>query len=187
MKISFVTTNKGKYAEIGKMIRDRGHEAENIAVAYPEMQTDSLEMVIIQGLDWLMQHYKRPLIADDSGLFIDALGGFPGVYSAYAYKTIGLDGILKLLEGIEDRKARFECVLGFMTPDSEPMLFKGISEGTISKGKKGSSGFGFDPIFIPTGYDLTFAELPMDEKNKLSHRGRAFEKFFRYLKEEHQG
>lgn len=159
---------------------------ENIAVAYPEMQTESLEMVIIQGLDWLMQHYKRPLIADDSGLFIDALGGFPGVYSAYAYRTIGCDGVLRLMEKVGDRRARFECVLGCMTPGSEPLLFKGISEGTVSTAQKGSRGFGFDPIFIPTGYDKTFAELPMEEKNGLSHRGRAFEKFFRHLKEEHQ-
>lgn len=186
MRISFVTTNKGKFAEIGKMIRDRGHEAENISVAYPEMQADSLEMVIIQGLEWLLQHYKRPLVADDSGLFIDALGGFPGVYSAYAYKTIGLDGVLKLMGGAEKRSARFECVLGFAKPDSEPLLFKGVSEGKISESKKGAKGFGFDPIFIPAGYEKTFAELPMEEKNRLSHRGRAFEKFFQYLKDEHQ-
>lgn len=168
------------------MIRERGHEAENIPVAYPEMQADSLEMVIIQGLGWLMEHYDRSLIADDSGLFIDSLGGFPGVYSAYAYKTIGNDGILRLMVGVEDRRARFECVLGFIQPGSEPILFKGISEGTISKEKKGAEGFGFDPIFIPVGYDLTFAELPMGEKNKISHRGRAFERFFEHLKGEHQ-
>ena len=187
MKIAFVTTNKGKFAEISKMIRDQGHEPEHIPVAYPEMQTDSLEMVVIQGLYWLMEHYKRPLLVDDSGLFVDAIGGFPGVYSAYAYKNIECDGILKLMEGKKDRKARFECCLGFIEPGKDPNLFRGTSEGSISLSKRGEKGFGFDPIFIPVGYDKTFSELSMDVKNKISHRGRAFEKFFKYLKEEHQG
>jgi len=183
MRISFVTTNKGKFSEIGKMIRDHGHEVEHIPVAYPEMQVDSLEMVMIQGLEWLMDRYERPILADDSGLFIDALGGFPGVYSAYVYKTIGCDGILRLMEGQAKRTARFECVLGFSEPGSGPMLFKGISEGTISQSKRGAKGFGYDPIFIPEGNDRTFAEIPADEKNKVSHRGRALEKFFIYLDE----
>lgn len=186
MKISFVTTNRGKFSEIGKMIVDHGHEAENIAVAYPEMQADSLEMVMIQGLEWLMDHYERPILADDSGLFIDALGGFPGVYSAYVHKTLGNDGILKLMEGKTGRAARFECALGYAEPGSGPMLFKGVSEGTISTSKKGTGGFGYDPIFIPAGHDKTFGELPMEEKNKVSHRGRALAKFFKYLEEEHQ-
>jgi len=183
LKISFVTTNKGKFNEIGKMIRDRGHEAENIPVAYPEMQADSLEMVMIQGLEWLMDHYERPILADDSGLFIDSLGGFPGVYSAYVFKTLGNDGVLRLMEKETDRAARFECVLGFVEPGSGSKLFKGVSEGTISSLKRGDKGFGYDPIFIPKGYDKTFAELPIDEKNKVSHRGRALEQFFRYLEE----
>lgn len=185
MRISFVTTNKGKYSEVAKMIKDCGHEPEHIPVAYPEMQADSLEMVMFQGLDWLMDRYERPIIADDSGLFIDSLGGFPGVYSAYAFKTIGCDGILRLMEGKADRVARFECVLGFVKPGSQPMLFKGISDGSISRSKKGEKGFGYDPIFVPAGHDKTFAEMSIDEKNKLSHRGRALAKFIYYLKGEH--
>jgi len=167
------------------MIRERGHEVEQIPVAYPEMQVESLEMVIIQGLQWLMHHYNRPLLADDSGIFIEGLNGFPGVYSAYAFKTLGNDGMIKLLEGMEDRSARFECVLGFMIPGEEPVLFKGISEGSIALSKKGASGFGYDPIFIPSGHKRTFAEMTTDEKNSMSHRGRALEKFFEYLDEKH--
>ena len=163
------------------MIRDRGYEAENIPVAYPEMQTDSLEMVIIQGLDWLMQHYKRPLIADDSGLFIDALAGFPGVYSAYAYKTIGLDGILRLLEGVKDRSARFECCIGFMMPGGEPSTCKGIAKGSISMERAGTGGFGYDPVFIPEGYAKTYAQFEISEKNKISHRGLAIGQFINRL------
>jgi len=187
LKIAFVTTNKGKFAEIDKMIRDNGHEPEHIPVAYPEMQTDSLEMVVIQGLYWLIEHYNKPLLCDDSGLFVDAIGGFPGVYSAYAFKNIGCDGILKLMDGKKDRNARFECCLGFIEPGKEPLLFRGTSEGTISHSQKGDKGFGFDPIFVPDGYEKTFSELSMDIKNKISHRGRAFDKFFNYLKEARQG
>jgi len=185
VKISFVTTNKGKYSEISKMIRDRGHEAENINIAYPEIQADSLEMVMIQGLEWLMDRYERPILADDSGLFIDSLGGFPGVYSAYVFKTLGNDGILHLMEEQADRSARFECVLGFVEPGTGPILFKGISKGAISRSKQGSGGFGYDPIFIPEGFDRTFGEMQIEEKNELSHRGRALEQFFKHLEEKH--
>jgi len=166
------------------MIRDRGHEAENIDVAYPEVQAESLEMVMVQGLVWLTERYKVPLLADDSGLFIDALKGFPGVYSAYVYKTIGCDGILTLMEKEEARGARFECVLGFAEPGKDPVLFKGISKGTISRSKRGDEGFGYDPIFIPEGGERTFAEVPMGEKNRVSHRGRALENFFKFIEEE---
>lgn len=158
---------------------------ENINVAYPEMQADSLEMVMVQGLMWLAERYDRPLLADDSGLFVDALGGFPGVYSAYVYKTIGCNGILTLMEEEEkNRAARFECVLGFAEPGREPVFFKGISKGALSRSKAGAQGFGYDPIFIPEGDERTYAEMSTEEKNRISHRGRALEKFFKYLEEE---
>jgi len=186
LKISLVTTNRGKFAEIGAMIREKGYEVEHIPVAYPEMQAESLEMVVLQGLEWLMEKYNRPLLVDDSGLFVDCLGGFPGVYSAYVYHTIGCDGILSLMQGIQNREAHFACCLGFIEPSKEAHLFIGTSNGTISTKKIGDEGFGFDPIFVPVGYDNTFAELPMDVKNNISHRGAAFKKFFEYLKTEHQ-
>lgn len=178
MKISFVTTNKGKYNEISQMIQQRGHEAEQLPTPYPEIQAESLEMVVLQGLYWLMRHFNRPVLVDDSGLFVDVLKGFPGVYSSYAYKSMGCDGILRLMEAEKNRKARFECVLGFMDMGEDPMLFKGVSEGSITTQKRGDMGFGFDPIFVPEGHSETFAEMAMGRKNELSHRGRAFEKFF---------
>jgi len=176
-----VTTNRGKYNEISRMIQQRGHEAEQLPTPYPEVQVESLEIVVLQGLYWLMQHYERPILVDDSGLFVDSLNGFPGVYSAHAYKSFGCDGILRLMETETNRKARFECVLGFMDIGKDPMLFKGVSEGSISTETRGEKGFGFDPIFVPEGFSETFAEMPMDRKNELSHRGRAFEKLFEFL------
>lgn len=181
MKVSFVTTNKGKFAEIGEMIRARGHEPVHVPIAYPEIQAESLEMVVIQGMDWLRKRYSPPILVDDSGLFIDALNGFPGVYSAFVYRTLRCDGILHLMEGVKERGARFECVLGYCDIEGEILLFKGISHGHISESERGGKGFGFDPIFMPDGYAKTFAELDMSVKNEISHRGRALQKLFEYI------
>ncbi len=152
-----------------------GYELEHIKTAYPEIQAESLEITIIPGLEWVMSKYRRPIMIDDSGLFIDALKGFPGVYSSYVFKTIGNDGVLRLLRGLEDRGARFECCIGFMRPGGEPFVAKGVAPGSISLTKVGTGGFGYDPIFIPEGYDRTYAQFDVEEKNKISHRGRAID------------
>jgi len=181
LKIFFVTTNRGKFSEIARMIKERGHEAENIVTSYPEIQADSLEAVVENGLQWLTERYESPILIDDSGLFVDALKGFPGVFSSYAFRTIGCDGILRLMNGVKDRAAHFECCLGFTRPGEKAKLFKGVAEGVISESMRGDKGFGFDPIFIPSEHNLTFAEMQVEMKNSLSHRGRAFERFFKYL------
>jgi len=160
---------------------EHGYELEHLKTTYPEIQADSIEETILPGLRWLMERYPRPLMIDDSGLFIDSLKGFPGVYSAYVFKTVGCDGILKLMEGIEDRSARFECCIGFMIPGGKPSISKGTSRGSISMEKAGTGGFGYDPVFVPEGYSKTFAQLEIPEKNKISHRGRAIEAFLKEL------
>ncbi len=128
-----------------------------------------------------MAEYDRPVMIDDSGLFVDALSGFPGVYSSYVFKTLGCDGILRLMEGIEDRSARFECCIGFMAPGSEPFIAKGIARGSIAAEKSGSGGFGYDPIFVHEGHSQTYAQLDVADKNLVSHRGRAMERFIQEL------
>lgn len=160
---------------------EHGYQLEHIKTAYPEIQADTIEETIVPGLRWLMERYHRPLMIDDSGLFVDALKGFPGVYSAYVFKTVGCDGILKLMKGFENRSARFECCIGFLVPGKDPFIAKGISKGTISEAKVGTGGFGYDPVFIPEGYTKTFAQLDIPEKNKISHRGRAIEAFLKEL------
>jgi XTP/dITP diphosphohydrolase len=162
-------------------MREHGYEVEHIKTAYPEIQADSLEETIAPGLRWLMERYRRPLMIDDSGLFIDALKGFPGVYSSYVFRTIGCDGILRLMEGVRDRGARFECCIGFMAPGQEPTMVKGVAKGSISAEKAGTGGFGYDPIFVPEGYSKTYAQFEVPEKNKISHRGRAMELFIQEL------
>jgi XTP/dITP diphosphohydrolase len=162
-------------------VREHGYELEHVKTTYPEIQAESLEDTIRPGLEWLMQRHKVPLMIDDSGLFIDSLKGFPGVYSSYVFKTVGCDGILRLMEGVEGRSARFECCIGFMVPGGEPHISKGVAKGSISQAKEGTGGFGYDPIFVPEGYSKTYAQLEVVEKNRISHRGRAMALFLEEL------
>ncbi len=170
-----MTTNDGKFREISQQMAERGYELEHIKTAYPEIQAESLEITIIPGLQWATSKFGRPVMIDDSGLFIDALKGFPGVYSSYVFKTIGNDGILRLMNGVGERGARFECCIGFMEPGKEPFIAKGVADGSIAQKKAGKGGFGYDPIFVHEGLTRTYAEIDIAEKNKISHRGRAIE------------
>ena len=154
-----------------------GIELDHLKMPYPELQADSLESTIIPGLMWLISKFERPVMIDDSGLFVDALKGFPGVFSSHAFKTLGCEGMLRLLEGVGRRDARFECCIGYLAPGGEPFIAKGIAKGMISTEMRGSGGFGYDPIFVPEGLSKTYAEMEVDEKNEISHRGVAIRKF----------
>lgn len=162
-------------------MKEHGYELEHIKTTYPEIQADTLEETIVPGLNWLMERYQRPIMIDDSGLFIDALRGFPGVYSSYVFRTVGCDGILRLMEGVKNRSARFECCIGFLAPGKEPHISKGVAKGSISEKKAGTGGFGYDPVFVPDGYAKTYAQIEIAEKNKISHRGKAIELFLKEL------
>jgi len=143
-----------------------------------------LKEVVDYGLDFLMDKIKKPFIIDDSGLFIDALGGFPGVYSSFIYKTLGKHKVLELLCGLERRTAHFETVIGFVDGERQKHFFVGECHGLIGKCPKGGMGFGYDPIFLPEGNERTFAQMSPMEKNAISHRGRAVRNFISHLKEE---
>ena len=158
-----------------------GYELEHLDTAYPEIQADTLEETIVPGLTWLVSKYDRPVMIDDSGFFVDALKGFPGVFSSYVFKAIGCEGILRLMDGMPNRSARFECCIGFMAPGDEPSIAKGVAKGTVSHEMRGSGGFGYDPIFMNEGHTKTYAELDVEEKNKVSHRGKAIESFIEEL------
>ena len=107
----------------------------------------------------------------------------PGPYSSYVYRKIGKEGILKLLEGCDNRRARFKSVVVFSSPDSEIKYFRGVVEGKISRTVRGESGFGFDPIFEPDELSgRTFGELSIEEKNEISHRSRALRSFAEWYK-----
>jgi len=130
-------------------------------------------------------------LADDSGLCVDALGGAPGVESAYyaGPHASGSENLAKLVAALravpDDRRAaHFQCVLVLVTPDGDERIFEGRSDGTLRREPAGSGGFGYDPLFVPAGYDRTFAELEPAVKNGLSHRGRAWAKLAAWMHEQ---
>lgn len=181
MRIAFVTSNPGKVEEAKKFFRPLGVDVYQLRFEYPEIQADTLEEVAEYGVKWLAERIDGPFFLDDSGLFIEALSGFPGVYSAYVYKTLGYQGILKLLEGETNRKAYFKSIVAYW--DGELHTFEGRVDGEITREPRGEGGFGFDPIFRPMGFNRTFAEMTTEEKNKISHRGLALKAFATWLKE----
>ena len=139
---------------------------------------------------YIWERFGLNCIADDSGLEVDALNGEPGVFSArYAgehgnhQKNINL--LLQNLSGIQDRSAQFRCVITLIL-NGDIHQFDGIIRGTIIEEKRGTQGFGYDPIFIPVGHNRTFAEMSMEEKNPISHRGLAVEKLIAFLKLNHE-
>lgn len=183
-KIFFITGNKGKVAEASQKFSEIKIQLFQKNLGYPEIQANSLEEVADFGLDYVSKQLVPPFILEDAGLFIDSFNGFPGVYSAYVYHTLGCKGILKLLENIEEsrRTAVFKSVYGLINSRGEKLFFVGESHGKISFEMKGDNGFGYDPVFIPRGSDRTFAEMDVLEKNLFSHRGKALNKLTAYLK-----
>ncbi|WP_297070349.1 XTP/dITP diphosphatase [Thermococcus sp.] len=181
MRLAFITSNLGKVQEAKKYFEPLGVEVYQLYFEYPEIQADTLEEVAEYGVGWLAGRIDGRFFLDDSGLFIEALKGFPGVYSAYVYRTLGIDGILRLLEDAGDRRAYFKSVIAYW--DGELHLFTGRVDGEITTDRHGSGGFGFDPVFKPTGFERTFAEMTTEEKNRISHRGRALKAFSEWLKE----
>jgi XTP/dITP diphosphohydrolase len=180
MTIYFVTSNKGKFREV-KDILSSFHVVQK-DIGYPEIQSSNLEEVVVFGLNSFQDMGLEKSIIEDSGLFIDALQGFPGVYSAYAYQSIGSSGILKLMEGVTNRRAVFRSMIGYRdTIVDEVTLFEGSCKGFISEVLIGEQGFGFDPIFIPRGSNLTFAQMTKQEKNRYSHRGKSVRKLRNFL------
>ena len=180
----FITGNKGKILEAKTKFSDLNIDIIQKDLGYPEIQADSLEDVARFSAEFVQIKFSQPFILEDAGCFIDALNGFPGVYSAYVFYKIGCSGILKLLEKSDNksRKATFRSVYAYGEPDKKPRLFIGECRGTISKKTLGEHGFGYDPIFIPNGETKTFAQMDTKEKNRFSHRGKALEKLEDFFK-----
>lgn len=180
-ELQIITSNNGKLREFKEIFGDSKYVPVQNNIDYPEIQASNLEEVVDFGLDWLQKTTKPPFVIDDSGVFIDFFDGFPGVYTRYIYDTIGLKGVLRQMEDVENRKCTFRCVLGLLTESGEKQKFVGECSGTLIKEMRGKGGFGYDPIFIPHGFEKTFAELSSDEKNSISHRGRAMRKLIDFL------
>lgn len=188
MEIVFATNNAHKLREVQAVLGD-GFTLSTprdcgIMEEIPEEQ-ETLEGNASQKARYIHDRTGRNCFADDTGLEVAALGGAPGVHSA-RYATDGHDFaannrlLLKNLEGVTDRRARFRTVISLIL-DGEEHLFEGIVEGHILDHETGHEGFGFDPLFVPDGYDRTFAEMTTEEKNAVSHRARAVRKLADYL------
>ncbi len=181
MKIYFATANKGKFKECKEFMKKHGIKVRQKKIELLEIQANTLEEVAKFKIREAYEKIKAPVFVEDAGLFIKALKGFPGVYSSYVYKTIGCKGVLKLMENAKEREADFKAVIAFANKNGKIKIFKEVCKGRIALQEKGKSGFGFDPIFIPRGYEKTFAE-DFELKQKLSHRVKALEKFAKYLR-----
>jgi non-canonical purine NTP pyrophosphatase (RdgB/HAM1 family) len=189
MQIVFATNNAHKLSEIRQIL---GHKIEVLSLSdigchddIPETGT-TLEANALQKARYIRDKYGYDCFADDTGLEVDALGGEPGIYSARYAGGEGHDSeanmqkLLQKLDGEDNRTARFRTVIALLR-GNEQKLFEGIVNGTITREKSGAEGFGYDPIFMPDGYDQTFAELGMDIKNRISHRARATAQLAAYL------
>ena len=171
-KIFFATENPNKILEAQQILSEYEIEVKRAHIKKVETQSERLEDIVSFALKQIRTG-KKLMIVEDSGLFINRLNDFPGPYSSFVFKKIGCDGILKLMEGEQFREAKFVSVIGYKS-NQKKALFRGETYGKISHDKVGKSGFGFDPIFIPEDRRQTFAEIEMLEKNRISHRGKAF-------------
>ena len=171
--VTFLSTNPGKAREVEEVLGPFGVHVRWRRRELPEPQADSLEEVVRAKLD-AARGVRGTCLVEDSGLFIPALHGFPGVYSAHFLKIWGFGPILTLLQG-RDRGAYFRTVAGVRN-GSRRAFFAGEARGRIADRPAGHHGFGYDPIFIPRGWDRTFGEAPPQEKNAISHRARAIRK-----------
>ncbi len=188
--ICFASNNRHKLEEIrdilGSTVDVASLEDVGCFEELPETQP-TLEGNSLQKAEFVFTNYKVACFADDTGLEVEALNGEPGVYSArYAgeHKSSN-DNIALLLKNLHDhsnRRARFRTVVTLVGVDQRPIRFEGIVSGSIISERRGTSGFGYDPIFIPEGYNKTFAEMTLQEKSTLSHRSMAVRNLEAYLK-----
>ena len=167
----FVSSNSHKYQEANTILDSLGINLGFLKSNLEEIQSNSLDAIAIAKARDAFSKFKKPVIIEDDGLFIDSIDGFPGPYSSYVFKTIGNKGILNLLKN--NRKAKFVSIITYCDKTSL-QSFIGKLDGKISKIQKGK-GWGYDPIFIPNNSKKTFAEL--NNKNELSHRYKALKKF----------
>jgi len=167
MKITLVTGNWAKVMQAKEVLEPIGIEVDNIKLDTPELQLDTVEEVAKYSAKWASEELKCNVVKNDTGIVIDALKGFPGPYTHYVQDTLGEAGVLKLLKGEENRKARFVQALAFCEYGKEPVVFTSITEGTIAKRKSGKYGWCWDFIFIPDGKAKTLGSFKDEERFSL--------------------
>jgi XTP/dITP diphosphohydrolase len=186
--VFFATSNINKFNEARSILGQYGIAVGMLKLKGDEVQSESLKEIAQKSVQNAFSRCQLPIFVEDAGLFIDALSGFPGPYAAYVYKTIHNSGILKLMENTDDKHAKFQSVIAYSDEQTpcEPVCFDGEVKGeiiTVERKEQGKSGFGFDPIFQPSGSAKTFAEMAIPEKNGYSHRAMAIRKFAEWYKQ----
>lgn len=188
MKLVFATNNKNKIKEIKHLLNDTikllSLEEINCNEEIPET-SDTITGNALQKAQYVYEKYGCNCFADDTGLEIESLNGAPGIFSArYAGEQKSsednMNKVLTKLKNSSNRNAQFKTVIALII-DGKETLFEGIAKGEITNEKSGSAGFGYDPIFKPKGFNITFSEMDLAEKNKISHRGKAVNKLISYL------
>lgn len=188
-KLVFATNNAHKLEEVAAILKNKVDLLSlsdiNCETDIPET-ADTLEGNALLKSSYIHTHYGLDCFGDDTGLEVEALNGAPGVYSARYAEGEGHDAeanmrkLLHTMEGLANRKAQFRTVISLILDDKE-YLFEGIVKGEIIREKRGATGFGYDPIFVPEGYEQTFAEMGHEVKNKISHRALAVNKLCEFL------
>ncbi len=179
MDILFATSNKGKAQEAADILANAGIKVRHFPFEYRELRSDSLEEIAKDAVAEAHRRCGKPVFVEDTGLFIDALNGFPGTFSAWVQRKLGNDGILRLMDGAESRSARFETSIAFHD-GAGITAYTGVCEGAIAREARGAGGFGYDPIFVPEGHSQTFAEN-IQLKNNISHRYKSLLEFSKSL------
>lgn len=175
--ITLISGNAGKVAEISRLL---GIEVHSQKIPLPELQATDVREVARAKAQAAYDQLKRPVLVDDTGLYIDAWGELPGALIAWFLNNVGCEGVLKMLEGWDDRSAHVVTALGYCD-DRGVQIFDGELEGTIAPEVRGENGFGYDPIFIPKGMDKTFAELSSEQKDAISMRALATAKLREFI------
>ncbi len=180
-RVYFATSNDSKFAEASFVLRDYGVRLGRLRGKGVEQQSDDVAAVASAAASGLAVGGGRRFFVEDTGLFVRSLGGFPGAYAAFVNRTVGPEGLLKLLSGSSNRSAEFVSAVAFVEDSRTPRLFMGRLRGSISNRPRGSHGFGFDPVFVPAGLRRTMAELSLEEKCAVSHRAKALKAMGQWL------
>jgi len=177
MRLLFVTTNALKLTEAKAYLKD--HIVDNYSVKLPELQGTSAE-IIKKKADYALKVLNKPLFVEDTALYFRALKGLPGPYIAEFIKNLTLPQIVKLLSAFKDKRAKATCTIAFARPEREIRVFEGAVHGKIVT-PMGRKKYSWDPIFLPNGHDKTYAQMSLVEKNRISQRKKALQKFNNYL------
>jgi XTP/dITP diphosphohydrolase len=177
----FATSNDHKFEEGRFILQELGIMLRRLPSKGQELQSSDPSEVAVHAAVETYRAFRKPLFVEDTGLFIDSLRGFPGTNASFVFQTLGLGGILKLMDGLDVRGAEFVSSVASYNGSSEPHVFTGRLKGSLALRPRGLGGFGFDPVFVPSGARRTLAQMTLAEKCAISHRASALRAFGRWL------